>query len=204
MLLDYLLGSEETVMNTSLVFSSSADVFGMDVSYTYKVDEKTNFVLRGFANKEKPKPFDRHAGEYIRGSLVHHFRAASVWPVDVKLIAWAAQGKNLDRWGAKAVAVKTLEVDEDTEAEARLVISNRPLTEKRNTVLYGSLKRVFRVGDDEWLSGVQCRTDGRCVIGVRNGMLSVQKVLSQGGATGEPGEWRAKYTLSGPAPKLFF
>jgi len=191
-------------MDTSLVFSSSADVFGVDVRYTYKVDDKTNFVLRGLANKEKPKPFDHHSGEYIRGCLVHHFRTVPDWPVDVKLIAWASQGKNQDRWGVKAVAMKTLAVDEDTKAEARLVFSNRPLAENRNSLLYGTLKRTFRIADDEWVGGLQCRTDGRCVLGVRNGMLSVQKVLSQGGPTGEPGEWRAKYSLSGNAPRLFF
>jgi hypothetical protein len=35
--------------------------------------------------------------------------------------------------------MKTLAVDEDTKAEARLVFSNRPLAENRNSLLYGTL-----------------------------------------------------------------
>ena len=192
-------------MDTGILFSSSSEAFGVDVRYEYTVNDKTTLVLRGVANRERANVASATAGESLRASLVHHYKVGSDdWPVAVKLVAWAGQGKNLSKWGAKAIATKELQVDEDTVAEAKLAVSNRALADQRNILLTGTLKRRFTIADDEWMAGLQCSTEGRCALGVQNGMLSVQKVLSKGGKTGEPGEWRAKYTLSGKPPKLFF
>lgn len=194
-------------MQTAIIFSSASEQFGVDVQYTYAVNESTDFVLRGVANREQARKEQSTAGEYLKGELVHSCSCAGDWPVDLKLVAWAAQGKQLDKWGAKAVATKTLEVDESTQARARLTVSNRKISNGRNVLLAGTLSRTFTLADDEdeWLGGLRCSSDGRCSLGVRNGSLSVQKELSVGGKSGEPGAWRARYVLSGDdAPKLFF